>query len=153
MSDYFANRGRFSHHMMKSTGALQICIDFFSETDFARKFRLSNQLCPVIYAVFDNCPVFEGETDETFCRRTDIWENTDSDRCSTVPTALDPDFGYSKYAEYLLDIIPIVIPRSCHPCEIILPKYDAMIVKSENKNVIKIIHKFLILSINSFFAI
>ena len=33
--------------------------------------------------------------------RTYIWNDVDKDRCGIVPTALDSDFSFKKYAEYI----------------------------------------------------
>ncbi|MCB5560575.1 glutamate--cysteine ligase, partial [Anaerosalibacter bizertensis] len=109
MYEYFKKRGAFAHNMMKGTASLQVSFDYKSEEDYIRKFKLANIISPVIYAIFDNAFYFEGETWNKRNLRTHIWENCDSDRCGIVDIALDKDFGYKKYAEYILNRPPIFI--------------------------------------------
>lgn len=109
MYEYFKSRGAFAHNMMKGTASLQVSFDYKSEEDYIRKFKLANIISPVIYAIFDNAFYFEGETWNKKNLRTHIWENCDSDRCGIVDIAFDEDFGYKKYAEYVLNRPPIFI--------------------------------------------
>lgn len=109
MYEYFKNRGSFAHNMMKGTASLQVSFDYKSEKDYIKKFKLANIISPVIYAIFDNAFYFEGKTWDKKNLRTHIWENCDIDRCGVVDVALDKDFGYEKYAKYVLDRPPIFI--------------------------------------------
>lgn len=109
MFNYFKTKGKYAHNMMKGTGALQIAIDYKSEEDYRRKFRVANGLSPVLYALFDNGFYFEGEKWNKYNLRTDIWNNCDNDRSGVVQHALDNDYGYKKYAEYILNSPPILI--------------------------------------------
>lgn len=102
MFDYFKSRGKYAHNMMKGTASIQVTVDFKSEEDYIKKFRVANALSPVLYAMFDNSPFFEGDLWKEDCLRTDIWCNCDSDRCGVVELALDDSFNYSQYAEYIL---------------------------------------------------
>jgi glutamate--cysteine ligase len=61
-----------------------------------------------MYAVFENARYFEGEIRNEHAVRAFIWENTDKDRSGIVPGALDDDFGYEKYADYILNNPPIL---------------------------------------------
>lgn len=107
MFNYFKERGSHAHNMMKGTAALQMAIDYSSEEDYIQKFRLINALSPVIYAMLDNGYYFEGGVYDRHNLRAYIWENTDKARSGVVPTTFDKDYGYRKYAEYILDNPPI----------------------------------------------
>ena len=107
MFNYFKTKGTHAHNMMKGTAALQISIDFKSEEDYRRKFRIANALSPVFYALFDNAFYFEGEEWNKHNLRTYIWNNCDNDRSGIVHNALEDDFSYEKYAEYILNRPPI----------------------------------------------
>ena len=95
--------------MMKGTAALQVSIDFSSEEDYKRKFKVANALSPVLHGIFDNGFYFEGERWPKYNLRAEIWNNCDSARCGIVDKALDEDFSYEKYADYLLNRPPIFI--------------------------------------------
>ncbi|NBI05941.1 glutamate-cysteine ligase family protein [Senegalia massiliensis] len=111
MSEYFKDKGKYAHNMMKGTAALQVAIDYRDEVDFKRKFRLSNLLSPILSLMFDNSPIFEEEIYPNNILRTDIWNKCDNDRSKIVTGALDKDFGYSDYAKYILNNPPIIIKK------------------------------------------
>ena len=108
MFNYLKKTGTHAHNMMKGTSALQVSIDFIDEDDYKKKYRVINALSPVMYALFDNARYFEGETREKHAIRAFIWENTDKDRSGIVEGALTDDFGYDKYAEFILNNPPIL---------------------------------------------
>lgn len=107
MYEHFKTKGSHAHNMMKGTAAVQVVIDYFSEEDFIRKFRLGNALSPILYNIFDNAYFFEGEKHKGNNLRQLIWENTDIERSGVPAFAFDEDLSYSTYAEYILknDII------------------------------------------------
>lgn len=108
MYDYFGERGCYAHNMMKGTASTQVSIDYHNEEDFIRKFRTANFLSPFISRIFDSTPIFEGEIYDKENCRINIWENTDSDRSKLVPGSLDKLFGFSDYADYILETPPIL---------------------------------------------
>lgn len=111
MFDYFKTRGSHAHNMMKGTAALQFAMDFKSEKDYVKKFRVVNALSPVLFAIFENAYYFEGEVCAKHNIRSHIWVNCDSDRSGLVEGALEDDFGYERYAEYILNRPPIFINK------------------------------------------
>lgn len=111
MSEYFEMKGKYAHNMMKGTASLQIAVDYRSEEDYKKKFRVCNALAPVMACFFDNSPVFEGEVWSKNALRTLIWNNCDDDRCMVINGALEKSFGYDDYAEYLLNAPPIIVKK------------------------------------------
>lgn len=109
MYDYFKTKGTHAHNMMKGTAALQVAIDFSSQEDYIKKFKIVNALTPVFYAMFENAYYFEGKESELHNMRSYIWENCDKERSGLVPSSLDADFNYKKYGEYILQGSPIFI--------------------------------------------
>jgi len=109
MSNYFKKTGKYAHNMMKGTASTQVSIDFTSEMDFVRKFRVANFLSPFISCLFDCSPVFEGKLYEKNNLRVSIWDYTDNDRSKVVPGTLNKEFKFSDYAEYILNSPPIII--------------------------------------------
>ncbi|MCF6466080.1 glutamate--cysteine ligase [Clostridium sp. Cult2] len=107
MFEYFKNKGIHAHNMMKGTASLQVAVDYKSEEDYIKKFKIANALSPVLYAMFDNGFYFEGQRWNKHNLRAYIWENCDRDRSGIVKGVFDKDFGYEKYAEYILNGPPI----------------------------------------------
>lgn len=111
MFNYFKTAGSMAHNMMKGTSALQVSLDYGSEEDYLKKFRVANALSPVVYAMFDNGLYFQGEQYDKHNIRALIWENCDIDRSGVVPNSLKDDFSFKKYAEYVLNVPPILIAK------------------------------------------
>ena len=110
MSSYLKTKGSHAHNMMKGTAALQVTIDYRDEEDFTKKLRVANFLSPILAYVSDNGPIFEGKVFDKCSIRSLIWENTDPARSGIIAGVMDRDvFGYREYAEYLLDVAPILI--------------------------------------------
>lgn len=111
MSEYFLNKGKYAHNMMKCTASIQVIIDYINEADYIKKFRTANFLTPLFYLITDNSPIFERKNYEKSCLRNIIWENTDKERCGIVPKVMDNLFNYKDYSNYLLEISPIFINK------------------------------------------
>lgn len=103
MYNHFKDKGSKSHNMMKGTAAVQVILDYKSEEDFIRKYRLGSALSPILYTIFENAYIFEGKPVDFHGVRQYIWKNTDPERSGLVKTTFDKDFSYEKYAEYILD--------------------------------------------------
>lgn len=111
MFDYFKTHGDKGHYMMKGTAATQVSIDFTSEADFIKKFRVAHFLAPVLSSLFDATPIFEGHVHSKGNLRTQIWLGTDKPRSKLVKGTLDKVFGFADYVKYLLSLSPIFIPK------------------------------------------
>lgn len=111
MSEYFEAKGKYAHNMMKGTASLQIAVDYRSEEDYKKKFRVCNALGPIMACFFDNAPVFEGQLWSENAVRTLIWNNCDDDRCMVINGALHKNFGYDEYAKYILNAPPILVKK------------------------------------------
>ncbi len=107
MFSYFKDKGKYAHNMMKGTAALQVSIDYKNEEDYRKKVRIANAMAPIFYGLCDNSYYFEGEKFSQHGLRTLIWQNMDNDRSGTIKSALEDDFSYRKYAEYILEVPPI----------------------------------------------
>lgn len=109
MFEYFKTRGSHAHNMMKGTASLQITVDYESEEDYIKKFKIANGLSPVLYALYDNGYYFEGGIWQKHSLRSFIWANCDDDRCGMARGSFIEGFGYGKYAEYILNTPPIFV--------------------------------------------
>ena len=110
MDRYFVTKGNGGIQMMRGTASSQVSIDYCSEKDLTRKVRIASFLTPMLMLLSDNPPTFEGRRNPQKLRRFDIWSRVDPDRCGVIPGLLDEDFGYEKYAEYLMSTPLIYLP-------------------------------------------
>ena len=110
MYDYLGDKGEYAYNMMKGTGAIHVNVDYFNENDYIKKNAVANYLAPVVYAVLDNSPFFEGEVYDSGSLRARIWDNCDPDRCGYPEGVFAGRFGYQDYAEYILNV-PVMVYR------------------------------------------
>jgi glutamate--cysteine ligase len=104
MRDYMPKKGRLGLDMMLRTCTVQTNLDYQSEADMVKKFRVSLALQPVAVALFANSPFVEGQPSGLLSHRSYIWTDTDPDRCGTLPFVFEPGFGFERYVDYMLDV-------------------------------------------------
>ncbi len=104
MGDYMPKRGTLGIDMMTRTCTVQVNLDFSSEADMVRKFRVSLALQPIATALFANSPFTEGKPNGFHSFRSQVWTDTDSDRCGDLPFVFEDGFGFERYADYALDV-------------------------------------------------
>ena len=103
MDRHFSKTGTMGINMMRGTASGQVSIDYYNEADFVLKTRIAYFLTPILSYMASNSPVFEGEANTNPLLRTLIWRNTDKQRTGVITGLFDDDFGYEKYAEYVLN--------------------------------------------------
>lgn len=114
MDKWFDKTGSMGKEMMRNTCATQVTFDYKDEDDFVRKYRKAVLLTEEILERYDNPPVIAGRDPAEYrCIRKKIWDNVDKDRCSLPDGIFTDSFGYRSYAEYLWDIVPLVIEEKC----------------------------------------
>ena len=104
MRDYMPTRGTLGRDMMFRSCTIQVNLDFESEADMIEKFRIGIALQPVATALFANSPFKEGKPTGFLSWRSNVWTDTDPDRCGTLPFVFDPAFGFERYVDYVLDV-------------------------------------------------
>jgi len=104
MLDYMPKVGKLGLDMMLRTCTIQTNLDYSSEADMVRKFRVGLALQPVATALFANSPLTEGKPNGYLSYRSHIWEDTDPDRTGMLPFVFDQGFGYERYCDYALDV-------------------------------------------------
>ncbi|MEO5378949.1 MAG: glutamate--cysteine ligase [Magnetococcus sp. DMHC-6] len=104
MGEYLPTRGSLSLEMMTRTATVQANLDFSSEADMARKFRLSMALQPLVVALFANSPFCDGQPNGFLSYRSHIWHHTDPDRCGWLPFLFEGEFTFERYVDYALDV-------------------------------------------------
>lgn len=109
--------GILSDVMMRETAGIQCCIDFESEEDAMRKFKLANKLSPFMTAMFANSPI-RGSVDTGYKSfRALSWLNTDNDRCGFCGK-ISEEFSFEEYIDCVLKTPMIFIQRDGMPFEI-----------------------------------
>jgi glutamate--cysteine ligase len=115
MDKHFKTTGKHGICMMRATASAQVSIDFESERDAIRKFRIANAIGPLLAFVTDNSPVFEGEPLGSAAAtrsglevpnrmvRTRIWDDVDAQRSMIAPSTFDDVFSFQSYASSILD--------------------------------------------------
>lgn len=103
MGDYMPKRGGLGLDMMLRTCTVQVNLDFASEADMVKKFRVSLALQPIATALFANSPFTEGQPNGFQSFRSHIWTDTDPDRTGDLPFVFEDGFGFERYADYALD--------------------------------------------------
>ena len=96
--------GTLGLDMMLRTCTIQVNLDYGSEADMARKFRVGLALQPLATALFANSPFTEGRPNGFLSYRSHIWSDTDPARTGMLPFVFDDGFGYESYLEYALDV-------------------------------------------------
>ena len=104
MIRYMPTVGNLGLDMMLRTCTIQVNLDYKSESDMVRKFRVGLALQPVATALFANSPFTEGKPNGYKSFRSRIWEDTDPDRTGMLPFVFEEGFGYERYCDYALDV-------------------------------------------------
>jgi len=104
MLRYMPMVGSLGLDMMLRTCTIQVNLDYSSEADMVKKFRVGLALQPVATALFANSPLTEGRPNGFKSFRSHIWEDTDPDRTGMLPFVFDEGFGYERYCDYMLDV-------------------------------------------------
>lgn len=100
--------------MMRETAGIQCCIDFSSEEDAMRKYKLANKLSPFMTAMFANSPIRGGVDTGYKSFRALSWLNTDNDRCGFAGK-ISEEFSFEEYIDYILKVPVIFINKENNP--------------------------------------
>lgn len=102
--------GILSDVMMRETAGIQVGIDYKSEEDAMKKFRIANLMMPFSTAMFANSR-YRGGVDTGYKSfRALAWLNTDNERCGFA-TKFQDGMSFRDYVEKLLDTPMIFINR------------------------------------------
>ena len=104
MLNHMPRVGSLGLDMMLRTCTIQVNLDYASEADMVKKFRVGLALQPVATALFANSPLTEGRPNGFKSFRSHIWEDTDPHRTGMLPFVFEDGFGYERYCDYALDV-------------------------------------------------
>ncbi len=104
MSAYMPKVGTLGLDMMLRTCTIQANLDYESEADMVKKFRVGLALQPIATALFASSPFVEGKPSGYLSYRSHVWTDTDAARTGDLPFVFEQGFSFERYVDYLLDV-------------------------------------------------
>ena len=104
MRRYMPKVGGYGLEMMFRTCTVQVNLDFSSEADMVKKFRVGLALQPVATALFANSPFREGRPNGFLSYRSQIWTDVDNARSGMLPWVFEDGMSFERYVDYALDV-------------------------------------------------
>ena len=92
--------GKLSLDMMYRTCGTQLNIDYNSEKDFEKKFKVINSIVPISIALFANSSIVEKKKSGYLSYRSKVWQNTSR---GGLPKIFLENLNFEKYADFVLN--------------------------------------------------
>ena len=92
--------GELSLDMMYRTCGTQLNIDYNSEEDFIKKFKIVNSIVPISIALFANSSIVEKKKSNYLSYRSKVWQNTAR---GGLPKIFLEQLNFEKYAEFIMN--------------------------------------------------
>ena len=92
--------GELSLDMMYRTCGTQLNIDYSSEKDFIKKFKIANSIVPISIALFANSSIVEKKKSKYLSYRSKVWQSTSR---SGLPKLFFDELDFEKYADYIIN--------------------------------------------------
>ena len=92
--------GKLSLDMMYRTCGTQINLDYSSEEDFIKKFKIVNSIVPITIALFANSSIVEKKQTRYLSYRSKVWQNTSR---GGLPKIFFDDLDFEKYADFIIN--------------------------------------------------
>ena len=92
--------GELSLDMMYRTCGTQLNIDYASEKDFMKKFKVANSIVPISIALFANSSIVEKKNSNYLSYRSKVWQDTSR---GGLPKLFFDDLNFEKYADFVMD--------------------------------------------------
>ena len=94
------NGGSLSLDMMYRTCGTQLNLDYNSEEDFIKKFKIINSLVPISIALFANSSIVEKKNSGYMSYRSKVWQETSR---GGLPEVFFDNMNFEKYADFAMD--------------------------------------------------
>ena len=92
--------GESSLDMMYRTCGTQLNIDYGSESDFFKKFKIVNSIVPISIALFANSSIIEKKKSNYLSYRSKVWQNTSR---GGLPKIFFEELNFEKYADFIMN--------------------------------------------------
>ena len=100
MTKNMPNGGSLSLDMMYRTCGTQLNLDYNSEEDFIKKFKIINSLVPISIALFANSSIVEKKNSKYLSYRSKVWQETSR---GGLPEIFFDDMNFEKYANFAME--------------------------------------------------
>ena len=107
MTEEMPKDGKLSLEMMYQTSGTQINLDYTSEKDFIKKFKLSSFLVPLSIGIFANSPIKENKLNGYLSYRSYVWQNTSR---GGLPKSFLENINFEKYVDMAINM-PLLFIR------------------------------------------
>ena len=112
MTEEMPKNGELSLYMMYQTCGTQVNLDYISEKDFIKKFKLSSFLAPLSIAIFANSPIKENKPSGYLSYRSKVWQNTSR---GGLPKIFLENMDFEKYTDMVINTpLLFVVKNSNH---------------------------------------
>ncbi len=92
--------GELSLDMMYRTCGTQLNIDYSSEEDFIKKFRVANSIVPIAISLFANSSIVEKKNSNYLSYRSKVWQSTSR---GGLPKLFFENMNFEKYADFVIN--------------------------------------------------
>ncbi len=103
--------GELSLDMMYRTCGTQLNIDYSSEEDFIKKFRVANSIVPIAIALFANSSIVEKKNSNYLSYRSKVWQSTSR---GGLPKLFFENMNFEKYADFVINFPILFIQNKDH---------------------------------------
>ena len=101
--------GELSLDMMYRTCGTQLNVDYESEKDFIKKFKVINSIVPISIALFANSSIVEKKNNGYLSYRSKVWQNTSR---GGLPEAFFDNMNFEKYAHFVMNFPILFIKKN-----------------------------------------
>jgi glutamate--cysteine ligase len=108
MTKDMPNGGELSLDMMYRTCGTQLNVDYNSEKDFIKKFKVVNSIVPISIALFANSSIVEKKNSNYLSYRSKVWQNTSR---GGLPEAFFDNMNFEKYADFAMNFPMLFIQK------------------------------------------
>ena len=100
--------GSLSLDMMYRTCGTQLNLDYNSEKDFIKKFKVINSIVPISIALFANSSIVEKKKSNFLSYRSKVWQNTSR---GGLPKIFFEEMNFEKYSDFVINF-PILFIKN-----------------------------------------
>ena len=109
MTKDMPNGGELSLDMMYRTCGTQLNVDYNSEEDFIKKFKIVNSIIPISIALFANSSIVEKKNSNYLSYRSKVWQNTSR---GGLPEAFFDNMDFEKYSDFTMNFPMLFIQKN-----------------------------------------
>lgn len=103
MREYMPMVGLHGRDMMTRCCSVQLNLDYSSEADMAKKYRVAMALQPLVMLALANSPFADGRDSGLTSYRNYVWLHTDSARSGILPLVFSEDLSFAGYVQRALE--------------------------------------------------